>query len=316
MTDQTTEQVVATETPDTMGDYAEDFHARQAGDTEALAPEVEKAEESAPSNVEDNNEKNDDGETNDQAEAASSEEVEKPTRQNRRAERKIGKLSKKVKERDDSIATYKARIAELEAGGTSQEPKLEKPVLEDYDSIDEFMDARDTWRDNDQEPKKTPSKSEGKQEEGNADLTAEIAKKAGVTADEVEEVRDNFQDAIADGEDEYEDFVEKTKDLSINLNLARELADADNPIDLMYHFAGNQKDLDKLLSITSERKLARAIVKLEATVSANKGTAKKVKASKASEPMPEVGASSGGGDISEQSMDTYAKVYFKRLGGA
>lgn len=320
MTDQTQEtktEAQATETStEISAEYASDFFSDQSGGATADTPSTEKAEASDTSEDESNISKNIDGGTDeadtqksgDQTEAANieSKEVEKPTRQNKRAERKIGQLTKRAKTSEEALEVANAKLAKYEA---KEAPKDEKPKLEDYDSHDEWDDAKDEWEAEKEESRKTPSE-EGKQDVDNR--ASEIAEANGVTVHEVEEVRENFIDILSDGKDQFKDFTKKTKDMDLSLKLARELGDSAVGHELLYHLSSNKEAFDKLNSITSERKLAREVVRLEASVAANEGATKTVKVSKASAPMPDTGNAGGGASgVDDLSMDDYAAGFWK-----
>ena len=166
------------------------------------------------------------------------------------------------------------------------------PKIEDFETMESYLDARDEYRDSLRDTKK----EEPRQVE-----------------------YDNPRDELAEaGLDKYEDFEEVV--FSENIKVTPEMAaaifeidDVDLQVDVAYYLGQNPKETARIAKLPERRQIAE-LGKLEVKIS-NKPTAK-AKASKAPAPIkPVSGTKTASSEIQPvEDFETFLKKRYKQLG--
>lgn len=176
------------------------------------------------------------------------------------------------------------------------------PKIEDFRTIDEFLDARDQYRDKLRE-QKTP----------NADKGAEPQQQRYQEA-----VKAATDDLFSAGAEKYEDFEEVVRDDSVKITPAMrdaifELDDLDTQTELAYYLGKNPKEALRISRLSPIRQVA-AIGELKATLSAKPAPVKRPSAAPA--PITPVGGGNTTTDeiAPQEDFESFLKKRNKQLG--
>jgi len=231
-------------------------------------------------------------------EPAEDEEQEDPDLKS--AKQKAAELSYKLREQKRQNARI-LRLLEQQEARNQQASAPQPPKLEDFETIDEYVDAKLDWKLN-QQSKPQPTQA--------ADNTADIA--------EFEVAR---EDMIANGIAKHPDFedVVLAEDVDISLAMANalvEIDDTDLQVDTAYYLGTNPKEASRIAKLSPIRQIAE-IAKLSAKIEAKR--AKPVKRpSRAPKPIKPVGGSrTSSNQINpDDDMATFIAKRNKQLGRA
>jgi len=209
-------------------------------------------------------------------------------------QRKIAKQARELREMKRQNAQLARAVEEQSKAVSSSQKKDVMPKIEDFDSMDEYLDARDDFRD---------SKREAKKE----------------TKTESTPASDSFDEMVLHGADKYEDFEDiiTTSDSKISPTMADSVLEIDDPdiqADVAYFLSTNPKESARIAKL-SERRQAAEIGKLEIKVQAKPAAKKQV--SKAPPPIKPVGGTktANNNEIKDSmSPDDFIKVRNKQLG--
>jgi len=148
------------------------------------------------------------------------------------------------------------------------QPKAKTPKIEEFETMDDYLNARDEYRDSQAEAKNAPNTE---------------------AQDEYADVRD---DLFSNGLDKYEDFedvVLSSKSIGPSMaNAILEIEDPDLQVDVAYFIGNNPKDAAKIARLSERRQIAE-IAKIEVRLSSKAPAAKKT--TKAPKPIKPVGGS-------------------------
>lgn len=221
------------------------------------------------------------------AEADTDDTVEKEEAEKPKPDPKIAKAKFEARElRRENKRLQKMIETQIETASRAK-PEAKAPKIEDFESIEDYLDARDSHR---------------------------------APAQEVEQESDYqyvYDDMLAHGDDKYEDFGDVVNSSrSITAEMAVAILDVDDPdlqVDVAYYLGQNPKDATRISRLPERRQIAE-IAKLEAKLS-TKAPAKK-KASKAPAPIKPVGGTQTPANEIKESMsyDDFIKVRNKQLG--
>lgn len=185
-----------------------------------------------------------------------------------------------------------AKMLEQSIENTAKaKPKIEAPKIENFDSMDEYLDARDEYRDSKRETKK-----ETKQESIPAQET--------------------FDDMVMHGSEKHEDFEDMIQTSKISGIMAESVLEIDDPdiqVDVAYFLAMNPKEAVRISKLSEKRQIAE-VGKLEIKVQAKPAPVKQV--SKAPKPIKPVGGTKTSNDEIQpvESFDSFMKKRNKQLG--
>lgn len=230
-------------------------------------------------------------ETAEKQEEESTEEVEKPKVDLK--QRKIAKQARELREMKRQNAQLAKAVEEQSKAVSSAQKSNEPPKIENFDSMDEYLDARDKHRDSLREAKSEPKKE--------ANTSSEA-----------------FDEMVLNGTDKYEDFedVLTMSDAKISPVMAESVLEIDDPeiqVDVAYFLSTNLKEAARIAKLSERRQMAE-IGKLEIKVQAK--PTPKPKASKAPAPIKPVGGTKTSNDeIQEvESFESFLKKRNKQLG--
>jgi len=272
-------------TDEEMATAAESADAPASEDQETDAEELETdAEEPTEETDAEGDEAADDAEEPDEALTA--------------AQKKAAELSYKLREQKRQNARM-MRLLEQQQAQQAQASAPQPPKLEDFDTIDEYVDAKLDWKLN-QQSKPQPAQA--------ADNTADIA--------EFEVAR---EDMIANGIAKHPDFADVVlaEDVDISLAMANaliEIDDTDLQVDTAYYLGTNPKEASRIAKLSPIRQIAE-IAKLSAKIEAKRQKPGK-QPSKAPKPITPVGGKkTPTSEISEKDdFETFMKKRNKQLG--
>jgi len=202
--------------------------------------------------------------------------IAKQARDNREMKRENARLMKMLETQTENVS----RMTKTDTA----------PKIEDFETMDAYLDARDVFN----SPKKEPK--------------AEQAQSTDYSA------RD---DLIETGTDKYSDFedVVFSQDVRISAGMADAIFEIDDPniqADVAYFLGQNPKESAKIAKLSERRQIAE-IAKLEMKVS--KAPAKK-QASKAPAPIKPIGGAktTSDGFVEGESYESFLKKRNKQLG--
>ncbi|NTU49300.1 MAG: hypothetical protein HGA87_00125 [Desulfobulbaceae bacterium] len=209
----------------------------------------------------------------------------------RGAERKIGKLTKRLKELESAINNLPdSRRDQLSNQGAPTEHG-DEPNLTDYDSYDEYqaaVDARQAAK---------PAKQEQSGE-------------APVIPEDVQDAIDAVKDSIEDGKRKYKDFeqVISAPDFVQSNDVMLAIAESDHPEDVVYYLATHKEELAAINQMSPVRQ-AKEIGKIEAKLSLPQEKPKPKQSSAPPPPSPVNGDSSAGAKTyADMDMRTFMRV--------
>lgn len=259
---------------------AEEEAATVAENTDAPAPEAEatqepieepKAEEPSPDTPE-----------------AESEPATEPKKVDK-AQRKIAAIEYEKRE----LRRQNAQLAKaLEAQAKAPVSDAKAPQIEAFQTIEEYLDARDKWRDEQRAP----------QPESEQDDDFEVAK----------------EDLFQGGNEKYDDFTEvmTAQNVKITKDMAKalvEIDDLDLQVDTAYFLGSNPKEAARIAKLSPVRQI-REVAKLEAKLATKAKPAKRPSA--APEPIKPVGGSKTSTDEIQETepFESFLKKRNKQLG--
>lgn len=189
------------------------------------------------------------------------------------------------------------RLMGIVEKGQETKPDTKPPKIEEFESIGDFLDARDTYRDSKKPPEKTP---------GEADQTHQKAL-----------LNDALDDLREAGSDKYDDFEEVVFSEGNNITPVMRDAllasdDSDMRTEIAYHLGRNPKEVKRIARLPFIRQVAE-MGKLEQKLS-SKPAPKRPSAAPA--PIKPVGGGSTttGEHRLEDSYETFLKKRNKELG--
>lgn len=200
-------------------------------------------------------------------EAEADAESEPAEKEKPKPDPKIAKAKYEARElRRQNAKLMKMIEQQTEAVSRLSQKENAAPKIEDFDTMEDFLDARDAYRDSMRETKKEPEQVD------------------------YANPRDELADA---GTEKYEDFEEVV--FSENIKVTPEMAstifeidDVDLQVDVAYYLGQNPKETARIARLSERRQIAE-IGKLELKLSEK--PAKKAKPSKAPAPIKPVGGS-------------------------
>jgi hypothetical protein len=202
-------------------------------------------------------------------------------------QRKIAKQAREIREMKREQARM-SKMLETQIETASRASKEgEAPKIENYETMDEYLDARDSYRD---------SKMEASTQEA--------------------PTQNPHEDMFANGAERYEDFEEVVNSSdSITQAMATAVFGVDDPdlqVDIAYFLGNNPKDAARISRLPPARQMAE-ITKLEIQLSS-----KPVKqtASKAPKPIKPVGGKNTSSDDIQgtEKFESFMKKRNKQLG--
>lgn len=221
------------------------------------------------------------------------EEQEKP-----KPDPKIAKAKFEARElKRENKRLAKMLEMQLESAAKAQ-PEAKAPKIEDFETMESYLDARDKYRDSVREAKQEP-------------------KQDAKTPTQDSEYQYAYEDMTAYGSEKYDDFEEVINaSNSVTPGMAAAILDVDDPdiqADVAYFIGQNPKEAARIARLPERRQIAE-IGKLEAKLSEKPKPQKK--ASKAPAPIKPVGgAKTPSSEIKEtMSYDDFMKVRLKQLG--
>ena len=214
----------------------------------------------------------------------------KPEKKPDKAQKKIAELSFRERE----LRRQNAQLAKaLEAQASKVQSDAKAPQIEEFETIEAYLDARDKYRDAQREP----------------------AKKEPVIDEDFAALRDDLR---INGAEKYEDFDEVV--FSENIKMTRTMADSifeiDDPdlqVDAAYYIGNNPKEAARIAKLSPVGQV-RAIAKLEAKLSAKAKPAKRPSAAPA--PIKPVGGTKTSSTefVDGESYEVWLKKRNKQLG--
>ena len=211
-------------------------------------------------------------------------QVEEPA-DSKKVQKRINKLTKKMRTAERENEFNKKRADELEKKLKEYDfevPGDDKPLKVDFDDEDEYIEALTDWK---------IEKKLGK--------TQQIAAKDEQIEAEQDAVKESYgelDNAIDSGKEKYEDFTDLVmdKDLVISSEVTQILLDTEIPEDIMYYLASNPEESERISNLDPLR-VAKEIGKIENSLeTAEKNEVKKLvkkkvkKQSKAPAPISSV----------------------------
>lgn len=186
-------------------------------------------------------------------------------------QRRIDKLTDRLRQRDQELADFRAKSKSADAD-PAEKAKLPaqdgKPLIENYATADEWADARDTWK-------------------------AEQERKAEYQ-ERQREVFDNFNKQVSVVREQNDDFDEVvSRNIPIPLSVQEAIPMLDNGAEVIYHIAKNPDIAAKLMEMLPARAIAEvgriSERLLSAQSTASRPPTKEKIVSKAEAPIQPVG---------------------------
>lgn len=213
-------------------------------------------------------------------------------------EKKPDKAQKKISElafRERELRRQNAQLTKaLEATATKAQSDVKAPQIEDYQTIEDYLDARDKYRDAQRETTKAP------EPEQNDDFY--------IARDEM----------IQSGVEKYEDFADVV--MAENVKITQEMAtalleidDTDLQVDAAYFLGNHPKEAARIAKLSPIGQV-REIAKLEVKLSTKAKPAKRPSA--APEPIKPVGGTKTSSTefVEGESYESWLKKREKQLG--
>jgi hypothetical protein len=206
-------------------------------------------------------------------------------------QRKIDKLSREKSQaeqekefwRQEALKTKRPDSEKVDEPAKTQ-AKDDKPNPDDYASHEEYLDARDEWRDK----KRIAAETEKAKE---TSLKADFESKQEKHIKRLEE----YKAKHADFDDLMQDFAEDAKGMNIPAILEHTVMESEFGPQLLHEFANNRKELERILAldpIPMIREIGRIEARFEKSSEEPTKTAE-VKTTKAPKPISTVGSGSG-----------------------
>jgi len=165
-----------------------------------------------------------------------------------RAQRKIERQNRKIKELEDQLHKKESKPSEVK----------EEINVDDFENYDDYLKALD-------EQEEAPAQEEKKEE----------------TPTEDNRIAEMFEDGAEDFGEEFDKLV-RADDLRLSEALLNEVLDAENPSAVAYYLA-THKDLSAKISEMTPKQVLKEVAKIE--IELEKEPVKVVKKSKAPEPI-------------------------------
>jgi len=216
-------------------------------------------------------------------------------------QRKIAGLSYQNRELRRQVQRMSSLVEQGLSGRRAESP-VPPPKMSDFGTVEEYLDARDSWRDQQREQTRKPE-GEAKPQRPAVDQEYEST---------VAEARENL---FAAGSEKYEDFaevIEAGQGITPVMRDAIFAFDDDTQVEMAYYLAKNPKDALRIARLAPVRQIAE-IGKLEAKLT-SPPPPKRVSAAPA--PVAPVGGASTASDTIRPGMDfkDFLKVRNKQLG--
>ena len=218
-------------------------------------------------------------------------------------QRKIAELAYQLREtqrQNDRLLG----LVERNTGRPTPQADVQPPRLEDFRSLDEFLDARDQYRDRVREHKE-PKRGNGADADPNQQRYAEAVKAA-------------TEDLRTVGSEKYEDFDEVVFDDSVKITPVMrdaifELDEPETQTEVAYYLGKNPKEALRISRLSPMRQVAE-IGKLEVKLTSQPAPQKRASAAPA--PISPVGGASTQSDEIQQTEDfeSFLKKRNKQLG--
>mgnify|MGYP001578846584 CR=1 FL=1 len=187
------------------------------------------------------------------------------------AERRIGQLTaqlREVQERLDAAlkAAPPAKVEEPAKSAARVHPKgVPEPQLEDFDTYEDWVDAKSTWNTDVQVAAALKEEREGRAREAKEKEAKESEREA----------HERWTGRVAEFSKGHTDFAEKTTDSPIVQRILKEMplisgwigASEVGP-ELLYHFVSDEKELERFSGLNPFQ-TSRELVKLELKLSPN-----------------------------------------------
>jgi len=260
-------------------------------ETTTVVENTDDAEVATPETTEVENTSTEDVES--EATEAETEEAEKPAEKPKKTaeQKKIAKQARNIREmKRENARMMKMIETQTESVSKLTQNKSEAPKIEDFETMDAYLDARDAY---------TESKRKAPPQEHQTDYNP----------------RDDLSEA---GTDKYDDFEEVVfaEDVRISQDMAAaifEIDDLNLQADVAYFLGQNPKEAAKISRLSDRRQVAE-IAKIEMKLSTKAPAAKK--ASKAPAPIKPVGGTktSNDGYVEGEDFESFLKKRNKQLG--
>jgi len=217
-------------------------------------------------------------------ESATSEEAEsepEAPKRDRRAERRIKRLTAEKRAAEAELARLKAenesKLSQLEKRLDEIAPSNPRPDREEFFDEDEYLDAVVEWK--------------------LSQVTPEVTEKQ----ESQPEPTSDYQEIFDQGVEKYPDFelIVQNPNLPFTKEIVEEVLDADNSADILYHLAKNPLELVKL---SESSDVSAEIAKLGA---GSNPVNSRPDAPEPIEPAVTAGNNTGAVDLSKLSMDEY-----------
>lgn len=209
-------------------------------------------------------------------------------------QKKIAELSYQLRESQRQIDRL---VGVVEKATTQRSQAEQPPKISDFHTVEEFLDARDTWRD-----KQRQATSEPRRQEPQADQAFESAR----------------DDLIITGSEKYQDFEEVVRDEGVRITpvMAQAMFSIDDQelqAEVAYYLGKNPKEALRISRLNPMRQVTE-IGKLEAKISSQPAPVKRPSAAPA--PIVPVGgnASADIGPSDKDDVATWIKKRNKQLG--
>lgn len=203
-----------------------------------------------------------------------------------------GGYKKKLTKAEAEIVRLNAELAKFSKETSAPEKPAEKPIPENYQTWQEYEDAKDQWTLKTATSEAVKVLKEDTQKSKSDDLL-----KAKVEAYEgkMEKARETYADY---------DEVTEAYDGPLTVEMQREMLDSDSGAEIAYYLAKNPKEAEAMAGM-SINGMIRAMGKLEAKLEAGKSERAAVKTTKAPAPITPVRGSS---KVSEPNDRGYVEV--------
>lgn len=236
-------------------------------------------------------------------ETTSTEDAETTAKEETKAEKpklspeqkKIAKQARVQRELQRELKASRLQNTQLaEAIERQSKPESKAPKIEDFETMDKYLDARDSHRDSTRET---------------------AAKKAEPTTDNT--YQHHYDDMVMNGSDKYDDFEEiVNSSQNVTLDMATAILDIDDPdlqSDVAYFIGQNPKEAARISKLPERRQIAE-MAKLEVKLSAKPAAKKQV--SNAPKPIKPIGGTktSTDGFVDGESFESFLKKRHKQLG--
>lgn len=259
--------------PEELGPEDEDLELESEGTEEEEAPDDEESEEEAP----EGDESDEDDESDDESDGEVDEQDERPRKKNRvPLKKRLSQLTERARAAELAAMQAEMRLIEREkaASTTPNTPatalKEPNPNEFQYGEVDaKYLQAVVDYR-----VQKHVQEQAGEREKA---LKAQSEEQTAL------QYRQKLEDVMDKGAKRHSDFANVVNQVQFDPDLARQILDSENPVDIAYFLAHNVGELRALLRKTPVER-ARDIGRLEGRFSAPSAARKRTKAPEAMTP--------------------------------